>query len=173
MTSFKVTFWSCCCCFHLNRQIHPLVEEDIPSLSCCCGHNANLLLQKLQKEIRWMKDTLSWWRVPRLYLGAHEPTNEGTERATKLLLHSTSMIMKKIVQNCNFSRCGPLAFSFHEGKFLLCLYEEKMWLCSVHLFPKGNEKRGRKNLEYFWATERTWHRSGLEYFEAPMVITGP
>ena len=24
-----------------------------------------------------MKDTLSWWRVPRLYLGAHERTNEG------------------------------------------------------------------------------------------------
>ena len=84
------------------------------------------------------------WKIP--YLGGGSlaftlgHTNEGTERATKLLLHSTSMIMKKIVQNCNFSRCGPLAFSFHEGEFLLCLYEEKMWLCSVHLFPKENEK---------------------------------
>ena len=106
------------------------VEEDIPSLSCCCGHNANLLLQKLQKEIRWMKDTLSWWRVPRLYLGAHEPTNEGTERATKLLLHSTSMIMKKIVQNCNFSRCGPLAFSFHENFYSVYTRRCDFWSSS-------------------------------------------
>ena len=39
---------------------------------------------------------------------------------------------------------------------------------------KGERKERRKKSRVFLrATERTWHRSGLEYFEAPMVITGP
>ena len=35
-----------------------------------------------------MKDTLSWWRVPRLYLGAHERRNgEGNEAAAAFHVH--------------------------------------------------------------------------------------
>ena len=81
--------------------------------------------------------------------GSHERTNGGQRNCCCIPLPS---IMKKIVQNCNFSRCGPLAFSFHENFYSVYTRRCDFWSSS----SSQNEKKITGKVSFNIASEASY-----------------